>query len=99
VLTKKVGAQGAVGCSRRVGSVRQAYQRPGWTALGKVQGGQRFLLHECWKRAPLSVWLQVANHRRISEVFLIRKPKCVGSVRLIVVSHSIARTTACFATK
>jgi hypothetical protein len=38
VLTKKVGAQGAVGCSRRVGSVRQAYQRPGWTALGKVQG-------------------------------------------------------------
>ena len=39
VLTKKIGAQGAVGCSRRVGSVRQAYQRPVGTAMGKVQGG------------------------------------------------------------
>jgi hypothetical protein len=29
VPTKKIGAQGAVGCSRRVGSARQAYQRPG----------------------------------------------------------------------
>jgi hypothetical protein len=40
VLTKKIGAQGAVGCSRRVGSVRQAYQRPVRTALGKVQGAR-----------------------------------------------------------
>lgn len=35
VLTEQVGAQGAVGCSWRVGSVRQAYQRPVWTALEK----------------------------------------------------------------
>jgi len=40
VLTKKIGAQGAVGCSRRVGSVRQAYQRPVWTARRMVQGGE-----------------------------------------------------------
>src|SRR5262249_9662526 len=40
VLTKKIGAQGAVGCSRRVGSVRQAYQRPVWTARRMVQGAR-----------------------------------------------------------
>src|SRR5262249_23707124 len=44
VLTKKIGAQGAVGCSRRVGSVRQAYQRPVWTARRMVQGGETLSL-------------------------------------------------------
>ena len=38
VLTKNIGAQGAIGRSQRVGSVHQAYQRPVRTARRKVQG-------------------------------------------------------------
>src|SRR5215469_10767270 len=50
VLTKKIGAQGAVGCSRRVGSVRQAYQRPVWTARRMVQGAQVDFDAGVWSR-------------------------------------------------